>query len=81
MAGTMEAVVRYVWVDDHGFVHERKPGETMARCGAEYQGMSHRTPCPRPCQTCIEDALREYALTHDCKESGCVAVASSGQPN
>lgn len=76
MTATIEA--RLVWIDGEGFIHERKPGSDIARCGAEYSGMSHGWSFPRACIDCINDALREYALTHDCRESGCVAAACSG---
>lgn len=77
MAGTTGGAVRDVWTDHLGNVHERKPGaDAITRCGLN-MGISNRVLCPRPCQECIEDSLREYALTHDCKASGCVTAATS----
>lgn len=66
---------RLVWTDSDGFVHERKPNADVARCGATYEGESHRWTSPHACQPCIDDALREYALAHDCKASGCLKAA------
>lgn len=70
-----DAGTRLVWTDAEGLIHERKPGADVARCGAECVTWPHRWKYPRPCQSCIDDAMREYALTHDCKASGCLAKA------
>jgi hypothetical protein len=74
-----DVATRLVWTGSEGLIHERKPGAEVARCGVEYEGASRRWKYARPCQPCIDDALREYALTHDCQASGCLAKAR-GQP-
>lgn len=74
-ANAADVVARLVWTDANGLIHERKPGEWAARCGAEYDASPHRGKYPRPCQPCIDDSFREYTLEHDCRESGCVVAA------
>ncbi len=60
--------------DHAGTAHERQPGTVnTTRCGLTI-GPPNQPRCARACRVCVDENLREYALTHDCVTAWRVGV-------